>query len=59
MSILFLDIEASSLDSGSFPIEAMLERQRDSIAKAKREGRYKGRVRRQADEIISLARSVI
>jgi DNA invertase Pin-like site-specific DNA recombinase len=37
--------------------EAMLERQREGIAKAKREGRYKGRVptaRRQADEIIRL-----
>jgi DNA invertase Pin-like site-specific DNA recombinase len=33
--------------------EAMLERQREGIAKAKREGRYKGRVptaRRQCDE---------
>jgi DNA invertase Pin-like site-specific DNA recombinase len=37
--------------------EAMLERQREGIAKAKREGRYKGRVptaRRQAGEIIRL-----
>jgi DNA invertase Pin-like site-specific DNA recombinase len=37
--------------------ESMLERQREGIAKAKREGRYKGRVptaRRQADEIIRL-----
>jgi DNA invertase Pin-like site-specific DNA recombinase len=37
--------------------EAMLERQREGIAKAKREGRYKGRVptaRRQADEIARL-----
>jgi DNA invertase Pin-like site-specific DNA recombinase len=37
--------------------EAMLERQREGIAKAKREGCYKGRVptvRRQADEIIRL-----
>ena len=37
--------------------EAMLERQREGIAKAKREGRYKGRVptaRRKADEIIRL-----
>ena len=37
--------------------EAMLERQREGIAKAKREGRYKGRVptaRRQGDEIIRL-----
>ena len=33
--------------------EAMLERQREGIAKAKREGRYKGRVptaRRKADD---------
>jgi DNA invertase Pin-like site-specific DNA recombinase len=37
--------------------EAMLERQREGIAKAKQEGRYKGRVptaRRQAAEIIRL-----
>ena len=37
--------------------EAMLERQQEGIAKAKREGRYKGRVptvRRQADEILRL-----
>jgi len=37
--------------------EAMLERQREGIAKAKREGRYKGRVptaRRQSVEIIKL-----
>jgi DNA invertase Pin-like site-specific DNA recombinase len=37
--------------------EAMLERQREGIAKAKREGRYKGRVptaRRQSAEIIRL-----
>ena len=37
--------------------EAMLERQREGIAKAKREGRYKGRVptaRRKSDEIIRL-----
>jgi DNA invertase Pin-like site-specific DNA recombinase len=37
--------------------EAMLERQRDGIAKAKREGRYKGRVptaRRQAAEVARL-----
>jgi DNA invertase Pin-like site-specific DNA recombinase len=35
----------------------MLERQREGIAKAKHEGRYKGRVptaRRKADEIIRL-----
>jgi DNA invertase Pin-like site-specific DNA recombinase len=35
----------------------MLERQREGIARAKREGRYKGRVpaaRRQADEIMRL-----
>ena len=37
--------------------ESMLERQREGIAKAKREGRYKGRVptaRRQTAEIIRL-----
>jgi DNA invertase Pin-like site-specific DNA recombinase len=37
--------------------ETMLERQREGIAKAQREGKYKGRaptVRRQADEIIRL-----
>ena len=37
--------------------ETMLERQREGIAKAQREGRYKGRaptVRRRADEIIRL-----
>jgi DNA invertase Pin-like site-specific DNA recombinase len=37
--------------------EAMLERQREGIAKAKREGRYKGRVptvRRKATEIVRL-----
>jgi DNA invertase Pin-like site-specific DNA recombinase len=37
--------------------ETMLERQREGIAKAKREGRYTGRVptaRRQSDEIIRL-----
>ena len=37
--------------------EAMLERQREGIAKAKREGRYKGRVptaRRQAGEVARL-----
>jgi DNA invertase Pin-like site-specific DNA recombinase len=37
--------------------EAMLERQREGIAKAKREGRYKGRIptaRRQAAEIVRL-----
>jgi DNA invertase Pin-like site-specific DNA recombinase len=37
--------------------EAMLERRLEGIAKAKREGRYRGRVptaRRQADEIIRL-----
>ena len=40
-----------------FEREIMLERQRESIAKAKREGRYKGRVptvRRQSAEIIRL-----
>ena len=42
---------------GQFEREMMLERQREGIAKAKREGRYKGRVpiaRRQAAEIIRL-----
>jgi DNA invertase Pin-like site-specific DNA recombinase len=37
--------------------EAMLERQREGIARAKAQGRYKGRMptaRRQADEIIKL-----
>ena len=37
--------------------EAMLERQREGIAKAKAQGRYKGRVptaRRKSDEIIRL-----
>jgi DNA invertase Pin-like site-specific DNA recombinase len=37
--------------------EGMLERQRESMAKAKREGRYKGRVptaRRQAAEVVRL-----
>jgi DNA invertase Pin-like site-specific DNA recombinase len=37
--------------------EAMLERQREAIAKAKAQGRYKGRMptaRRKADEIIRL-----
>ena len=37
--------------------ETMLERQRDGIAKAKKDGKYKGRVptvRRQAAEIIRL-----
>jgi DNA invertase Pin-like site-specific DNA recombinase len=42
---------------GQFEREMMLERQREGIAQAKRDGRYKGRaptVRRQADEIIRL-----
>jgi DNA invertase Pin-like site-specific DNA recombinase len=42
---------------GQFEREMMLERQREGIAKAKREGRYKGRAptaRRQADEIARL-----
>ena len=42
---------------GQFEREMMLERQREGIAKAKRDGRYKGRaptVRRQAAEIIRL-----
>jgi DNA invertase Pin-like site-specific DNA recombinase len=37
--------------------EAMLERQREGIARAKAQGRYKGRVptaRRQADDIMRL-----
>lgn len=37
--------------------EAMLERQREGIAKAKRDGRYKGRVptaRRQTAEVVRL-----
>jgi DNA invertase Pin-like site-specific DNA recombinase len=37
--------------------ETMLERQREGIAKAQREGKYKGRaptVRRRADEIMRL-----
>ena len=42
---------------GQFEREMMLERQREGIAKAKREGRYKGRAptaRRQAAEIVRL-----
>ena len=42
---------------GQFEREMMLERQREGIAKAKRDGRYKGRVptaRRQAAEITRL-----
>jgi DNA invertase Pin-like site-specific DNA recombinase len=42
---------------GQFEREMMLERQRDGIAKAQREGRYKGRVptaRRKATDIIRL-----
>ena len=42
---------------GQIEREAMLERQPEGIAKAKREGRYKARVptaRRQAIEIIRL-----
>jgi DNA invertase Pin-like site-specific DNA recombinase len=42
---------------GQFEREMMLERQREGIAQAKRDGRYKGRaptVRLQADEIIRL-----
>jgi DNA invertase Pin-like site-specific DNA recombinase len=42
---------------GQFEREMMLERQREGIAQAKRDGRYKGRaptVRRQAAEIIRL-----
>jgi DNA invertase Pin-like site-specific DNA recombinase len=42
---------------GQFEREMMLERQREGIAKAKREGKYKGRVptaRRKADQIAQL-----
>ncbi len=42
---------------GQFEREMMLERQREGIAKAKRDGRYKGRVptvQRQAAEVIRL-----
>jgi DNA invertase Pin-like site-specific DNA recombinase len=42
---------------GQFEREMMLERQREGIAKAKRDGRYKGRaptVRRRATEIVRL-----
>jgi DNA invertase Pin-like site-specific DNA recombinase len=42
---------------GQFEREMMLERQREGIAKAKRDGRYKGRaatVRRKAAEITRL-----
>ena len=42
---------------GQFEREMMLERQREGIAQAKRDGRYKGRaptVRRQATEIVRL-----
>jgi DNA invertase Pin-like site-specific DNA recombinase len=42
---------------GQFEREMMLERQREGIAKAKRDGRYKGRaptVQRQAAEIVRL-----
>jgi DNA invertase Pin-like site-specific DNA recombinase len=42
---------------GQFEREMMLERQREGIAKAKRDGRYKGRaptVRRRAAEIVRL-----
>jgi DNA invertase Pin-like site-specific DNA recombinase len=42
---------------GQFEREMMLERQREGIAQAKRDGRYKGRaptVQRRADEIIRL-----
>jgi DNA invertase Pin-like site-specific DNA recombinase len=42
---------------GQFEREMMLERQREGIAKAKRDGRYNGRaptVRRQAADIIRL-----
>jgi DNA invertase Pin-like site-specific DNA recombinase len=42
---------------GQFEREMMLERQREGIAKTRREGRYKGRVptaRRQTAEIVRL-----
>src|SRR5271167_326270 len=42
---------------GQAELETMLERQREGIAKAQREGKYKGRtptVRRRAEEIIRL-----
>ena len=42
---------------GQFEREMMLERQREGIAKAKRDGRYKGRApteRRRATEIVRL-----
>jgi DNA invertase Pin-like site-specific DNA recombinase len=41
-----------------FEREIMLERQREGVQRAKREGRYKGRAptaRRQADKIVKLA----
>ena len=47
---------------GQFEMEMMLERQREGIAKAKRDGRYKGRaptVRRQAADIMRLMGSGI
>jgi DNA invertase Pin-like site-specific DNA recombinase len=47
---------------GQFEMEMMLERQREGIAKAKRDGRYKGRaptVRRQAADIMRLKGSGI
>ena len=43
---------------GAFEREIMLERQREEIAKAKAEGRYKGRApsaRKQTDQIRALA----
>ena len=48
--------------AGQAEREAMLERQREGIAKAKREGRYKGRVptpRGKVDEIIRLKKEGI
>ena len=43
---------------GQFEREVMLERQREGVQRAKREGKYKGRAptaRRQADDIVKLA----
>lgn len=72
VSLRILDFAGSSIDSKSpqgrlmltlfaafaeFERALMLERQRDGIAQAKREGKYKGRIptaRRQADKVIAL-----
>jgi DNA invertase Pin-like site-specific DNA recombinase len=56
-SILQSDRKAISGTGAQAEREAMLERQREGIAKAKRDGKYKGRVptaRRQAAEIARL-----